>query len=91
MQQVNDKKIIFNKTLGSLVKKVRNSNNMISISKLAREFDLDRGNLSKLEKGQNNCNVITLWKICEANRIKFSDFAKLLEKELGSNFKLINK
>ena len=91
MQQVFDKKLTFNKVLGSLIQKIRESNNKISISKIAREYDLDRGNLSKIERGINSCNVTTLWKICEANGIKFSDFAILLESELGPNFKFIDE
>ena len=85
MQQVNDKKIIFDKTLGNLIKEIRISNKNISISLLAREYGLDRGNLSKIENGINGCSVFTLWRICEANGIKFSEFAILLETKLVKN------
>ena len=76
MQQVDiDKRTKFNKTLGQIIRNMRKENKHISISKLAREYDLDRGNLSKLERGINGCNMITARKICEASEIKFSDFA----------------
>lgn len=91
MQQIEDKKNIFNKTLGQIIQNIRKENKELSISRLAREYDLDRGNLSKLERGINGCNVITLWKVCEASGIKFSDFAKLLEEELGDDFKFIDE
>ncbi len=92
MQQVDiDKRAKFNKTLGQIVQKLRKENKHISISKLAREYDLDRGNLSKLERGINGCHIITAWKICEASGIKFSDFAELLEKQLGSGFKFVDE
>ena len=86
MQQANDRKIIFDKILGKLIKEIRVSNKNISISLLAREYGLDRGNLSKIENGINGCNVFTLWRICEASNIKFSNFAKLLEEKLGEKF-----
>ena len=92
MQQVNDeKKLKFNIALGQIVQKLRKENKRVSISKLAREYDLDRGNLSKLERGINGCHIITAWKICEASGIKFSEFAKLLENALGNNFKFIDE
>lgn len=91
MQQVKDKKFTFNKALGKIVQNIRKQNKNISISRLAREYELDRGNLSKLERGINGCHIITAWKICEAANVKFSDFAKLLEIELGKNFKFMDE
>ena len=92
MQQDNDiKRAKFNKILGQVIKNIRIKDDYISISKLAREYDLDRGNLSKLERGINGCNIVTAWKICEAANIKFSEFAKLLEKELGKDFKFTDE
>ncbi len=91
MQQVDDKKLIFNIALGKIIQNIRKSKNNISISKLAREYELDRGNLSKLERGINGCHIITAWKICEAADVKFSDFAKLLESELGENFRFTDE
>ena len=91
MQQLDTRKNIFNKTLGQIIQNIRKENMQVSISRLAREYDLDRGNLSKLERGINGCHIITVWKICEAANIKFSDFARLLEKSLGNDFKFMDE
>lgn len=90
MQQDSEKLIYFKQKVGEVVKKVRLSKK-ISQNRFANEFDIDRGNLSKLENGILNCRIATAWKISEAANIKFSDFAKLLEKELGENFKLMDE
>jgi len=91
MQQQNDKNLQFKKATGKVFKKIREENVRNSINKFALEYDIDRGNLSKIERGIINCSLITAWKIAEASGVKFSYFAKLLEEELGENFKLIEE
>lgn len=91
MQQFDDKKLRFNTALGKIIQNLRKNGRNISISRLAREYELDRGNLSKLERGINGCHIITAWKICEAADVKFSDFAKSLESELGEKFKFMDE
>ena len=87
MQQDNEKISIFNKAVGEIVKELRGKN---SINNFAREFDFDRGNLSKFERGLLNCRLATAWKLAEASGVKFSDFAKLLEEKLGEDFTLLD-
>ena len=90
--QHNDKKLLhFKKSLGRVLNKLRTSGTKISRSQFAREYDIDRGNLSKIENGKLSCSIITVWKIAEALGIKFSVFAKLLEEELGEDFTLIEQ
>ena len=89
MQQHDDKILKFNRAVGAIVKKIRKKTNK-SINKFALEYDIDRGNFSRLEKGAINCRLFTAWKISEASEIKFSDFAKLLEHELGADFKIFD-
>lgn len=90
MQQ-NDKILDFKIKFGVLLKDIREKNYSFSRSRFAREYDLDRGNLSRIENGKISCSIVTTWKICNALGIKFSDFAKLLEEELGEDFKLIDE
>ncbi len=90
MQQQDKKTMVLNKAMGEIVKELREKNAKSSINNFAREYDFDRGNLSKLERGQLNCRLLTAWKLSEALGIKFSDFAKLLEEKLGENFTLID-
>ena len=90
MQQLN--KISFFKIkAGNVFKRISEDNVNSSRSRFAQEYDIDRGNLSKIENGKISCSLITSWKICEALGLKFSDFAKLLEDELGEDFKLIDE
>ncbi len=91
MQQQDEKTIKFNKVLGRIVSKMRKDKLKTSLNKFAHEFDFDRGNLSKLENGVVNCRVATLFKISEALGLKFSEFAKILEDELGENFSFIDE
>ena len=90
MQQADEKILLFNKTVGKLLKELRNNNSKTTINNFAREYDIDRGNLSKLERGIINCRLITAWKLSEALGIKFSEFAKKLEEKLGKDFTLID-
>ncbi|MDO5437046.1 MAG: helix-turn-helix transcriptional regulator, partial [bacterium] len=73
------------KKFGEVIKKRR-----IELKKsqttLAYEFDLDSGNLSRIETGQITPKLTMLWRIAEALEIKLSDLIKLLEKELGDDF-----
>ena len=91
MQQENDKIILFKQIFGKVIKELRKHNTTCSRTQFAREFDIDRGNLSKIENGKLSCSIITVWKISEALGIKFSEFATLLEKELGEDFKLMDE
>ena len=90
MQQADKKILILNKAVGEIVKELREQNSKSSINNFAREYDFDRGNLSKLERGLLNCRLATALKLSEALGIKFSDFAKLLEEKLDKNFTLID-
>ena len=89
--QHEDKILQFQKAVGSVFKEIRENNSGISISRFAREYDIDRGNLSKMERGKLSCRILTAWKISEAAGIKFSDFAKLLEDKLGDGFKIFDE
>ena len=89
MQQVDNKFIEFNKIVGKILKELR-QNNDNSINNFCRQFDFDRGNFSKIERGILGCRLATAYKVCEALGIKFSDFAKLLEDKLGKDFTFID-
>ncbi len=91
MQQVNKKTLQFWNAVGDVIRQLREENTQSSISKLAREYDMDRGNLSKLERGLIGCYLLTAWKISEACGIKFSEFAKRLEEKLGDDFILMDE
>ena len=89
--QHKDKLKTFKEKIGKTIKDIRLNNYNGSINKIAFEYDIDKGNLSKIERGLIGCTLVTAWKICEASNIKFSEFAKKLEDNLGENFQLIDE
>ena len=90
MQQFNKQNDKFNMIVGEIITELRKNNDNISINNFCRQFDFDRGNFSKIERGKLSCRLITIYKVCEAFNIKFSVFAKILEEKLGENFNLID-
>ena len=90
MQQSNKQIEKFNKIVGEIITQLRKDTNNISINNFCRQFDFDRGNFSKIERGKLSCRLITIYKVCQAFDLKFSDFAKMLEEKLGEGFNLID-
>ena len=91
MQRSSEKTLHFRKTLGHLIKQLRLTKTKLSGNKLANEYDIGNGNISRIQNGLVDCKFVTIWKISEALNMKFSDFAKMLEDELGDDFKLIDE
>lgn len=91
MQHKSEKSLQLRNTLGNKIKELRISRTKLSGNRLANEYDIGNGNLSRIENAVVDAKFITIWKISEALGLKFSDFAKLLEDELGDDFKLIDE
>ena len=91
MQYKNDKTLHLRGVIGEIVRSLRIKKTGKSMNKLAAEFDLNNGNLNKIENAKIDCKVVTLWKISEALNMKFSDLIKLIEEKLGDDFKLIDE
>lgn len=90
MQQKNEKTKFFAQKVGITIKKLRQDKPKLSINKLAHEYDLDVGNMSRIENSLVEIKFVTLWKIAEALEIPMSEFIFELEKELGNDFKLVD-
>lgn len=91
MQQDKSKNLQLSQKFGKVIKKLRKKNTALSINKLADAYDIARGNLSKIENGQVECKLVTAWKLSEALGVELSYIIKVLEKELGKDFKLIDE
>lgn len=91
MQEKNKKYLQLTKTIGKVINTYRKTYVKKSTTKLADEYDLQSGTLSKIENGQTSCKVQTLWQIGEAMNIKLSDLFKMIEQELGDDFTLIDE
>ena len=86
MQHKDLKTALLAKTVGNVIKDFRTNEIGISINKFAREFDLDIGNTSRIEKGSTDVKFVTLWKISEGLGIKPSRLVKIIEDKLGNDF-----
>ena len=87
MQRKSYKTLQIIKKLGKIIKEKRQGKN-ISCTELAYGFDIDKGNLSRIENGLIDCKITTLWRISEALGLKPSKLINILEKSLGKDFKL---
>lgn len=79
-----NKKILLT-TIGKIIHQKR-INLSKGINKFSFEYDIGNGLLSRLEKGNTDTQITTLWKLANAFNIKFSDLAIEIEKELPDNF-----
>ncbi len=75
--------------LGELVHSSRVSLNK-GINTFSYEYDIGNGLLSRLEKGNIDTKITTLWKLANAFGYKCSDFVKLLEEKLPKDFNFYN-
>lgn len=73
------------KAVGKVVKTKRLELNK-GINKFSFEYDIGNGLLSRLERGDTDTQISTLWKLANAFNLEFSELAKLIEKELPENF-----
>jgi len=85
MQYKDEKSAELAKVLGAIIKEMRMKKNY-SINQFAHEYDLDVGNTSRIENGQTDIKVVTLWRIAEALNIKPSKILSVAEKRLNHNF-----
>ena len=90
MQRKNLKSLYLREILGKTIRQIREEKN-VSANKLANEYEIGNGNLSRIENAVTDCKFITLWRIAEALNIKFSDLALCIEQNLDSDFKLMDE
>jgi len=82
---LEQKKRILLQAIGKVVLAQRSALSK-GINKFSFEYDIGNGLLSRLENGKSDVKISTLWKLANAFNLKFSDLAKLIEKELQTDF-----
>ncbi len=85
MQYKNEKTLQLIKTFGEEINKQRKNLNK-SQRLLALEYELDSGNLNRIENGKIDPKLTMLWRISEALGIPLSQIIKSLEDTLGDDF-----
>ena len=91
MQYKNEKTLQLITEFGKTLKKVRETHTRKSQTMLAYEYDLDSGNLSRIENGKIDPKLTMLWRISEAIGLPLSQLIKMLEDELGDKFNIIDQ
>lgn len=86
---MNEKEKEYCKLIGSIIRKLRKQQNK-SLCMFAYENDIARSTLSRIEKGENECGLITLKKISDGLHWKMSEFFKNIEDNNG-DIKLIDE
>lgn len=86
MQQKDKKTSFLAKTVGKTIKELRLKEQKYSINQMAHEYDLDVGNISRIENGLTDIKLVTLWKIAEALKKKPSDILTKIERTIGDDF-----
>lgn len=88
---IDEKTLHLRKILGIVIKRIREEQFQFSCNRLANEYGINDSNLGKIEKAEIDCKFVTAWRIAEALGMKLSDFVKIIEDELGQDFKLIDE
>ena len=91
MQYKSEKTLHLINKLGKIIKSSRLKKDNISLNTFAYEYDLNPGNLSRVENGQIEPKITMLWRISEALGVPLSEIIIQLEKELGKDFSITDK
>lgn len=91
MQDKEQKYLYLSKIIGKVVKEYRTIYVKKSTTKLADEYELNSGTISKIENGRNSVKIQTLWELSEAMGLKLSDLIKIVEEQIGDKFTLIDE
>ena len=62
-----------------------------SITLLSYEYELDSGNISRIENGKIEPKLSMMWRLSEALNMPLSSIIKEVEERLGEDFNIINQ
>ncbi len=92
MQYKSHKTLQINKEFGQVIGALRvKKNPEKSRLQFCYEYDLDAGNLSRIENGLIDPKLSMLWRLSEAIDIPLSEIFKVLEERLGKDFFVIDR
>lgn len=86
MQYKNEKTLQLIHEFGKTLKEKRETLSKKSQTLFAYEYELDSGNISRIENGKIDPKLTMLWRISEALGIPLSQLIKSLEDNLGKDF-----
>lgn len=91
MQYKNDKTLQLVKAFGEIIKEQREKITNKSQTLFAYEYELDSGNLCRIENGKIEPKLTMMWRISEALGTPLSELIKKLEDKLGKDFIIIDR
>ncbi len=91
MQYKNQRTEKLIKAFGEIIKQERERKTGKSQTLFSYEYDLDSGNLCRIENGKIEPKLTMMWRISEALNTPLSELIKQVENELGKDFFIINK
>lgn len=77
--------------VGSAIRNLRIKRTGQSLCIFAYENDIPRSTLSRVERGESECGLITFKKIALGFGCKLSELFKDIEDEIGEDFKLVDE
>ena len=90
MQRKTSKSLYLRQVLGSTIRALREKKD-VTANKLANEYEIGSGNLSRIENAITDCKFVTLWRISAALGMNFSELASCIEDNLDEKFKLMDE
>lgn len=78
------------KLVGEAIKELRKEYTKKSIRIFAYENDIPKSTLSRIERGENQIQLITLKKIAEGFGWEISELFLKIQEKIGKNFKIFN-
>lgn len=91
MQYKNKKTEKLINTFGNVIRSLREEKTGKSQTLFSYEYDLDSGNLCRIENGRIEPKLTMIWRLAEALEIKPSKLIEEVENNLGRDFFIINK
>jgi len=85
LEIIECRKKVLLRAVGKVVNSKRQELN-VGINKFSFEYDIGNGLLSRLERGDTDTQISTLWKLSNAFGMKFSELVLLIEAELPEDF-----
>ncbi len=91
MQYKNIKTLHLVCVIGKVIKELRQKNSKTSLNTFAYEYELNPGNLCRIENGKIEAKITMLWRIAEALDMPLSELIKKVENELEDGFSIMDK
>jgi len=88
---MNEREKIYCKYVGNAIKKLRIEKTNKSSTLFAFENDIPKSTLTRIERGENEAQLITLKKIAEAFDWSLSELFCHIEKELPADYKIFEE